>query len=276
MTRILSIIIFILFTKLCYGQKVREYLFDGNLPINDSTSLVLIFEEAQTEFAKELNHRIYSDTNFIKKIKNEWFYEYDLEQGRLKHFCDYDMYFYKLEGKSMKYLARINSHCGLSEIKCFDLEDLANNGRPLHVDTLNSISANTQKEELFNSQFVSSKYINSYEWDICKTNLYPRIYYDGYFKTTIKLDTSYSIEQNIQNFLLQYKQNLNNINWNAWGENSDNSYKVKRFETYKESFDLEINIYLFKNDFGLFKDFEIIPIEFQIPDNKRLILMYRD
>lgn len=276
MARIISTIVFLLMIHFCSGQIVREYLFGDRFPINDSSSLVLMIKDPQTEFAKELNHRIYSDTNFLKRIKKEWFYEYDPEKGKLQHFCDYDLFFYKLEGTTMTYLTKLNSHCGISEINCSDLTDLANNGKPLHVDTLSSIPANAQKEDLFNSHFVSSSYLNSIEWSICKTSRYPKLFYDGYVKTTIKLDTLFSISKNIQNFIFHYKENGGNFNWNAWYDNTDNSFKFQRFEKFKESFDLEVYIYLFKEDFEKFRDFEIYPIAFEIPENNKLILIYND
>src|SRR5690606_38815673 len=64
---------FIILSQICFGQFVRDYFFDDRLEINDSTTLVLLVRLPQTKFAQDLNHRIYTDTSFIRKIKESWF-----------------------------------------------------------------------------------------------------------------------------------------------------------------------------------------------------------
>lgn len=255
----------------------KEYFFDDRLQINDSTSLVIIIEDAQTQMATELGHRIYADTAFIRKIKTRFYEEKEMVDGiisEVTHFCGHDMYFYSLINGEMTYLNRLNSNCGLSEVSCQDLGILFQSGRKMRVDTLTSLPKKYKKSrnDLFTDNVIRSHYQNTQSWDICQSSKLPRIYYDGYFKAEIILDTNFTVEQNIENFIQQYSDNLKNINWNIWSHNKE----LKRFNYLHESTKIELFVYLKKKVFNEFKVFDIQTIVPNVNENNKLLIYYDD
>jgi hypothetical protein len=255
----------------------KEYFFDERLQINDSTSLVIIIEDAQTQMATELGHRIYDDTAFIRKIKTRFYEEKEMVNGLITeeaHFCGHDMFFYSLSNGKMTYLNRLNSNCGLSEVSCQDLGILFESGRRMRVDTLTSLPKKYRKsrDDLFTENVIRSHYLNTQSWDICRTSKLPKLYYEGYFKTEITLDTMYSIEQNIENFIRQYSDDLENINWNIWSDN----LQIKRFNYLSESTEIELYVYLKKEVFNEFKIFDIQTIVPIVNEDYKLLIYYDD
>lgn len=200
-----TLILFLLSAVSSIGQISRVYFFDENLPINDSTSLLVIAENPQTQFAKNLNARIYSDTNFLKKIKESWYVEEsNAGKGRTYHRCGHDLYFYKLSGDEFTLIKKLNSQCKEFDIGMADIEVLREYGKPLHIDTLTRLRINAYRDDIFTEDLIESYYINGkgQNWEITKSTRYPKIYYEGYFKTTIPLDSSLSIAENIERFIL--------------------------------------------------------------------------
>lgn len=256
----------------------KEFFFDNRLQINDSTSLVIIIEDAQTQMATELGHRIYDDTAFIRKIKTRFYEEKEMVNGIISggvtHFCGHDMYFYSLSNGKMSYLNRLNSNCGLSEVSCQDLGILFESGRKLRVDTLTSLPKKYKKsrDDLFTENVIRSHYENTTSWDICQSSKLPRIYYDGYFKTEIILDTNFTVEQNIKNFIQKYSDDLKNINWNIWSDN----IQLKRFNYLRESTKIELFVYLKKEVFNEFKVFDIQTIVPIVNEDYKLLIYYDD
>lgn len=247
--------------KIARSYTYKEYFFDDKLIVNDSTALVILIQEPQTQMAKELGHRIYKDTTFIRKIKNQFYEEKLVEDGKTKevmNFCGYDMYFYSLYKNELTYLNKLNSNCGISEVSCKDLSILFESGKILSVDTLTSLPKkfNKSKATLFSDKVITSYFENTQQWDICKTSRFPNIYYDGYFGAEITLDSSFTINQNIELFLKKYTSEIQNINWNV----RSNNIEVIKFIRFKESTKIELTVFLTKQSFKPFKSFDIQPI----------------
>lgn len=252
----------------------KEYFFNDRLKINDSTSLVLIIEDAQTQMTSDLNHRIYDDTAFIRKVKNRFYEEKAINGDVETHFCGHDMFFYSLCNGKLTFLNRLNSNCGLSEVSCQDLGILFESGRQMRVDTLTSLPEKyiKSRDELFSDNVIESHYQNTQSWGICKSSKFPKIYYDGYFHAEILLDSAFTINQNIENFISQYSNDFTNLNWNLWS----NVIEVRRFNYFHESIKVEIVIYLKKDLFDQFESFDIQPITPVINENRKLLIFYDD
>lgn len=283
MKGIVSILLLFIFSSVSaqtIGETMRRYFFDDQLTIDDSTALIVLVRDSQTQFARELNARIYTDTNFIKKLKETWYVEYKYEgQGRSGHLCGHDMFFYKHSGSEFTYLNNLNSNCGISEVGCTNLHVLLESGRPLRIDTLTRIRMNMYKKDIFTEDLIKGYCTNNeINWEICSTKKYPRIYYDGYFKTQIILDTTMTVNQNVENFIRLYAKKSERINWNI----SKNQLSEQEFTNAKKDLvntgprEIEITFYLKMSEFELFKDFDIETIDFDIKSGSELILLYRN
>jgi hypothetical protein len=261
----------------CIGQTRRDYFFD-ELTIDDSTSLVLIIQEPQTQFARELKNRIYKDTTFLRELKENWFTERtDSGIGSTTHRCGHDLYFYKLSGTEYTYLNQLNSNCGITEVGCTNLNVLAQSGKPLRADTVSRLRMTARKTDLFTDDVFRAYYTaDRHYWEYCKTSKFPPMFYEGYFKTTIQLDTNFTINENAEKFIRTFTDDIEGINWNIYDASKAYPNKLKDFENKKEPCTTKISIYLKKQKFIEFKAFEIIPIAFNIKWGSDLILMYRD
>ena len=274
--------VFILFSILLSftseSQMTREYFFNSDLQVNDSISLVLIIDRPQSDFAKRINHRIYRDTTFIKYLKKNWFYEYDKKDGYATKMCGYDMYFYSLSVDKYIYLNQLNSNCGLDKIGVENLNILLQMGEPLEVDTLTKVGIWTRKQDLFRKDLIFAKYEYYKEWGYTKTKKYPIIYYDGYIKTNIKLDTNFTINKNAKNFVRNITNELKDVNWNISeykkSPNNDNEIKIKKFVEDKKSCTVEIKIYFKTSKFETFKKYKIQEVNFSIASGHKLLLFY--
>ncbi len=256
------------------GQIERNNFFDERLTINDSTSLIVLIQEPQTQFARELNARIYSDTNFIRQLKESWYVEVEKTGiGRTYHKCGHDMYFYKLSGDEFIYLNQLNSNCQEYDIGLENLHVLNDYGKPLHIDTLTRIRFNAYRDDLFVGDLIESYYINGngQNWEISKSSRYPKIYYEGCFKTTIALDSNLTIFENIEFFLGKYSDNLDGLNWNI-----ENQGKIADLEKNKTKRALDITIYLKQSKFDLFHEYSIEKVNFSIEHGSSLILLSRN
>lgn len=255
----------------------KDYFFDNKLQINDSTSLIVLIKDAQTQMARELGNRIYTDTAFIRKIKNRFYEEKEVINGILSeevHFCGHDMYFYSLSKGNMTYLNRLNSNCGLSEVSCKDLSILFESGRIMRIDTLTSLPKKYKKSRdgLFTDNVIMSYFEDTQSWDICQSSRFPKIYYDGYFKLEVILDTSFTINQNIEKLLKQYSDDIQNMNWNVWSTDIE----ARKFNILNETTKFEVFVYLKRQSFKDFKTFDIQPIIPVINKNNRLLIFYND
>lgn len=261
---------FIILSQICFGQFVRNYFFDDRLEINDSTTLVLIVHLPQTKFAQDLNHRIYTDTNFIRKIKESWFTLRDTTlHGYTSHRCDFDLYFYNSTDSGLIYLNHLNSQCDQDKLGSKSFEILLESGKPLHVDTLTRIGVNSYRANLFNEHLITSFVEgNNEHWGVCRTKKYPRIYYESYFTVQLELDSNFTVIENVEQFLLKHTQNLDGINWNIARSNFKGKDKIKR--------SIDVTIYLKSAHFKAFEGFKLVPISFNIERGSSLILMYDD
>lgn len=254
------------------GAVYKDYFFDDKLKINDSTSLVVFTRNPQTQMAKDLRHRIYSDTNFIRRVKNDFYELKNPFMPEIVHYCDFDVFFYSYNGHELNYLNKLNSSCDISKINCRDLEVLFQPGSRLRVDTLSSFPDKDGKSKIFLENVIVSYFENTESWDICKSSRLPHIYYDGYTVVNIQLDTALTIEENIKNYIKMYSDDLDNINWNIWSHTDD----VQKFTLFKEPSKVDLFIYLKEDAFDDFKKFDIEKIEPRITENSKLLIFYKD
>ena len=276
MKHLFHISLFFFIQLAVYAQPTRAYFFDEQLPINASTSLVVFTKEPQSDLARSIQNRIYRDTGFIRSLKENWYEEYDSLEGKVMHFCGFDLYFYALEGNTLRYLNKMNSQCGISGISCTSLEVLAQKGEVLRVDTLSNISKNIAKSDIFSDNFLTGNYSDIEEWDICRSSQFPKMYYDGYFKTSMVLDTLLTLEENVERFLEPNTKDFTKINWNIWGSMGETFYQLKRFEMLHTPCKIELFVYLKKDQFKAFKGFDISLIPFQLSEKDPLFLTYME
>lgn len=278
MSRSIFVLVFLLFCNLCSAQIVREYFFK-DLEITDT--LVVFCQEPQTDIAKQLHNRIYFDSTFLQKIKNEFYEEYEAEE-KLMHFCGFDLFFYKLENGKLKLINKLNSTCGLHQFVCKEngLNMLLESGNPIKIDTIQKTPKTKQELiDILNQKSVLKWEYNKIFWEICKTSKYPHLYYDGRFRAKIVMDTAFSLPKNIDNFLMKYVANTNDINWNfpyQWGQTEGNNMKIKRFERLKEVVEIEVDFYLKKKDFKAFKSHKINSLKIKLDSDFPLLIYYKE
>ena len=114
------------------------------------------------------------------------------------------MHFYKLSENEFTYLNQLNSNCQEYDIGSENLHVLREFGKPLHIDTFTRMRFYAYRDDLFSDDIFESYYINSKDqnWAISKSTSYPKIYYEGYFKTTItKVVLSYVLKLPSQMFI---------------------------------------------------------------------------
>jgi hypothetical protein len=264
------------------GDVYKDYFFDDKLKVNDSTSLVVFTRNPQTQMAKDLGHRIYSDTNFIRRIKNDFYELRNPLMPEIVHFCDFDVFFYSYNGHELNYLNKLNSQCDISKINCRDLEVLFQPDSRIRVDTLNSFpdKYRDDKSKIFSENVIVSyfentdswNFGNSNSWDVCKSSRFPRIYYDGCIVVDIQLDTALTIEENIKNYITKYSDDFDNINWNVWSHTEG----VQEFTVFNVSSKVDLFIYLKEDAFDDFREFDIEKIEPRITENSKLLIFYED
>ncbi len=262
------------------SQLVREYFFDNDLPVNDSTALILIIDRPQSQFAQKLNHRIYKDTSFIKYLKESWFIEYDKNDWHSKHRCGYDMYFYSLSGEEYTYLNCLNSNCKSDKIGDVNLNMLLQMGAPLEVDTLTRLSFWDNKDSLFNEDLIEARYENYSEWGNTRTKKYPIIYYDRYFRTKLRLDTNFTINQNAANFIKTFTDDMTAINWSiptyTYSPISEDDFLIKNFIDNKVPCEIEMTVYFKSSKNHLFEKYSDKEVYFKIKRGNNLLLFYNN
>lgn len=153
-------------------------------------------------------------------------------------------------------------------------------GAPLHADTITKITPWMQKDSLFNKYLIEARYENYNEWGNTKTTKYPRIYYDGYFKTKIQLDTNFTINQNAENFIKAFSNDMDGINWNipkySDSPDTEEGFKIKNFVDNKVACEIEITVYFKSAKTHLFTKYAIRDVYFQIKRGNDLLLIYSD
>ena len=82
----------------------------------------------------------------------------------------------------------------------------------------------------------------------------------------------YSVEQNIENFIKVYSDDLENINWNIWSHNK----QLAKFNFQHEAVNIELIVYLKRDAFDDFKTFDIQPITPVVNENNKLLIYYRE
>jgi len=212
---------------------VRQYFFGSEDFYKTNQELILIVKNPQTEFAENLGSRYYNDTAFIRKVSTHFYTELDTSNHDISiHSCGYDLYFYSKKNQNLFLIKAINSSCDIEEIgivnaknKCKNLEFLATSGSLLTIDTLcTSVYPETKDSILKN--VIYHRNVGIVEGNITSESFYysgsnnsrnlPKWYYDYFVETTLPLDSTLSVNQNILKYLLkkgidsvEYK----NINW---------------------------------------------------------------
>lgn len=192
---------------------VRDYFFDQNLTVDSTTSLVLLVRNPQTEFAKNLGHRIYTDSNQINELKRT-FYK-NIENGVYSvHKCGYDLFFYLYKNDTLHYLKALNSNCSIGDFECENFDALKENGESLRTEVLWEIPDDfkANKDRYF-SNLLTSYYFSESPSEKLNNALYPIMYYEHYFTVTFDLDTTISPKKNIENYLAKYTSNYAGVQW---------------------------------------------------------------
>lgn len=231
---------FLFFSFGLSAQKVTETIyFFKNLEIKDSTQLLLVTHRAQTNTAHLLGNRLYSDTSYIRKLKENSYKE--IIDGEYEaHFCGYDMYFYGVYGNEVQFLNAANSQCGLNDLGCETLDTMLFLGAPLHFDTLDigtSFWSSNYDSILENSILTTSHDIVI--WDLARNKKYPRFYYDYSFEVILENDSEKSEREIIETYLATITDNLNGVNWHYRYQDSINRIfegPEIRFQCYLKDF----------------------------------------
>lgn len=178
----------------------KKYFF-GNAFVKNGCELVVITKEPQTELAKEIGSRIYSDTATLHYMEQQ-FFSWKPKHNEIHHYCGFDLYFYRKKGDELEYFSCANSHCGISELgggdrdMCSNIEFLAENGTKLVADTIysfpDSIRTKSKMREVHFKDHIYSEFrdknTGSTDSDHSKSARNVSLFYDGY----IELKTSKS------------------------------------------------------------------------------------
>jgi hypothetical protein len=112
------------------------------------------------------------------------------------------MKFCVLSNGKLVYLNHLNSACRTFQNDPEKLKLLKYTGEPLEIETIHRVSNILNRRTVFNDKLVAAYYEHKGEWFTSKRiNKYPVIYYNTYFKTKIKLDSTYTFHQNMINYL---------------------------------------------------------------------------
>lgn len=279
---------------------VKKYFFGSEYFYKSNSELILIVDNPQTEIAKKIGSRYYSDTNFLKLISKVFFTEVDTSNHDVSmHMCGYDMFFYIRNNDNLTYLRAINSNCDLEEIgiidaksKCQNLETLTTSGIKLKLDTIHSKILPSMKDSVLlgtvyhknldiyeNSNSRPSEAIYWFGNNNC-SNL-PVWYYDGMVEETLRLDSTVTIEQNIISYLT--KLGITNvkdkaINWRIHPEIAED-LDFREMMGYPVPKEVPIKFYFSLEYFENFDSLKIQKIDIKrltdIENTTRHILLYK-
>lgn len=279
MNRILQILLPILIVTNCYCQDtllpppevefietkpklVRKYFFENVNFTKEGKELVVIVKEPQTKLAEDLGYRVYSDTSFLNKIESVFYREID-PSNEIMHFCGHDIYFYVKSGKNLKFFKQINSHCGISELGCENIDLLSENGKVLHADSLKILDfENLTPKEIINDDVIFAEFISSDGiWQDYQPLFYnncakPNWLYDGKFQTTLEVDNKTPVDIYIQDFFghvdsIEFK----NINYRLEYEDENQLHIFNNTSTRLSQ--LRLNVYLDEDCFQYFSEYNI-------------------
>lgn len=185
----------------------RDYFFEGINFGEEGKELLVISKRPQSKLAEEIGYRLYSDTNLLKKMKVEFYQDYDPTVETF-HFCDFDLFFYLKEGKRITFFKKINSKCDLNKLGLESISLLTDYGLKLQADTIKSFNFIKNKPSaILGTNFVFSEFVSlDGIWQDFYPKLYhscikPNLFYDGFFQ--VELNDSSSIENQINSFLSQ-------------------------------------------------------------------------
>ena len=280
--RIFGIILIFYYTTSCFSQDtllplpevelyktnpklVRKYFFENVNFSKEGKELVVIVKEPQTKLAGDLGYRIYSDTSFLNKIESEFYREIDPSK-EIAHFCGHDIYFYIKSGRNLKFYKQINSHCGINEIGCKNVDLLIENGIILHADSLKTLDfENLKPKEIIKDDVIYAELISSY--GIWQEEYQPLFYnncgkpnwlYDGKFQTTIEVDNVTPVDIYIQLFFSHVDSiEFKNINYELEFEDEQQLHVFNNTSTRLSK--LRLNVYLDKDCFQYFSEYTIEP-----------------
>lgn len=297
---ILFIFLFSIFIDTTAQNTVKKYFFGSEDFYKSNSELILIVDNPQTEIAKEIGSRYYSDTNFLKLISKEFFTEVDTSNHDVSmHMCGYDMFFYVRNNDNLTYLRAINSNCDLEEIgiidansKCKNLETLTTSGIKLKLDTIHYKISPSMKDSVLlgtvyhknldiheNSDSRPSEAIYWFGNNNCR-NL-PVWYYDGIVQETLRLNSNITIEQNIISYLTTL--GITNakdkaINWRIHSEIAED-IEFREMMGYPVPREVPIKFYFSSEYFENFDSLEIQKIDIEqltdIENTPRHIILYK-
>lgn len=260
------------------SQDVRKHFIEFPIPLNDSTHLITIIDNPQTETARSLGNRMFSDTILLKQINEKWFKDLSKEESEVITFCLPDVHFYLLQKGHLKYLSGIHSQCSPGNWQCDYLDSLTRYGASLKTDTIHSKTGNLNKKQTFNKNYIGYNLPFNGQWYYSKTAKYPRFYYDYSFKHILVLNHDFSVHENIINFLKEYKSDLLDINYNAWEfcqNEEDKNLGFKKYLKFGTPCELEIQVFLLKKDLKYFKSFNPEKTKSHESWTKPTILFYK-
>lgn len=236
MTEKKYILLILLIAQITFGfcqSTVKQYFFGSEDFYKENHELIIIVKNPQTEFAENLGSRYYNDTSFIRKISTLFYTEVDTSNHDISiHSCGYDLYFYAKKNQNLFLIKAVNSSCNVEEIgiidakkQCENLELLATSGSQLVIDTLSTTIYPETKDSIL-KDVIYHRNVGIVEGNITSESFYysgnnnsrnlPKWYYDYFVETSLQLDTSISISQNILNHLLEKGIDsvmYENVNW---------------------------------------------------------------
>lgn len=261
-----------------YAQVVRKHFFEKPIPITDSIQLISIVENPESEIGRLLGNRIISDTLLFKKINENWFQEVTKEQADLITFCLPDIHFFLLKNNQLIYLSGLNSQCSPDNWQCNYIDSLSQYGDKIKTINTSELINNSNKSFLFNENYIGFNLPYYQAWYYCATNKYPKFYYDYTFKHVLSLNSNLTVKENIENFLRAFKSDLRDINYNAWENclnDDDRNLGFKKYLKLGAPCDIEVEVFLMKNDLKHFKKFSPKKIEFPLRSGNQPILYYK-
>lgn len=269
----------------CSQQFVKQYFFGSPDFYRSNPELVVIVDHPQTKLAEAIGNRYYNDTTFLQRIAREFYTLTDTSNHETAaHMCGYDLFFYTKRGNNLQLLNRINSKCDLSETagldaptKCTNLETLLESGTPLTIDTLHTpLTANRREEMLQGLIYYKNVEVDPISSFITARNYFwshpancfnlPVWYYDGSIVQKVPIDTSLSLDINIERHLSKwgiYDLTGKTINWRLDPSHAE-SLILYEIGTVPLPHTLTITFYLTSDYFHYFESETIKPVDPQV------------
>jgi len=284
MNRLTKLLFFFFIVANCYGQDsllpppdlkitkpfpsepttIRQYFFENVNFAKEGKELVILVKEPQTKLAEDFGYRYYSDTNFLSKIESEFYRDIDPRSEEV-HFCGHDIYFYIKSGRNLKLFKQINSHCGINELGCENVDLLARNGTKLSADSLKILDfATLEPKEIIKEKVLFAEYISSDGiWQDSQPLFYnncskPNWIYDGKFQAILEVDNETPVDEYIRQFFSHVDSlDFKNINYRLDYED-ENQLHIFNNTSTKLS-ELRLNVYLDKDCYHYFEKHKIEP-----------------